>query len=126
MNTIAGALQRAHYITFAPSYGSLWRSLPEIVDQLTPHIERFSAQTNGPIHIVTHSLGGLLARALITAQRPPRLERVVMLAPPNRGSELADLLFRFRISRLILGPGRPAPADGARHRRPEDARPCRL
>lgn len=107
MSTLARALQRAGYATFSPSYGSLWRTLPAIVDQLGPRIDRFAAQTDGPLHIVSHSLGGLIARALIAKRRPPRLGRVVMLAPPNRGSELADLLFRFRLSRLVLGPVGP-------------------
>lgn len=53
---------------------------------------------------MSHSLGGLLARALIHAQRPAHLGRVLMLAPPNQGSEWADLLFHLRLNRLVLGP----------------------
>jgi len=49
-------------------------------------------------------MGGLLARAYIARHRPPDLGRVVMLGPPNAGSELADLLARRPLYRGYFGP----------------------
>jgi pimeloyl-ACP methyl ester carboxylesterase len=48
----------------------------------------------GPVHAVTHSLGGIVLRVAVARGLVPldRVARVVMLAPPNQGSALIDTL----------------------------------
>ena len=62
------------------------------------------AGDGGQIHLVTHSMGGLVARALIRLERPPNLGRVVMLGPPNQGTEIADRLVNLGLYRRVFGP----------------------
>jgi len=56
------------------------------------------------VYFVTHSLGGILVRAYVKTYPPVNLGRVVMLAPPNRGSELIDIFRERWWFREFFGP----------------------
>jgi hypothetical protein len=49
-------------------------------------------------------MGGIVLRQYLAGQTVTNLGRVVMLAPPNHGSELADRLRKSAVGRWILGP----------------------
>jgi len=55
------------------------------------------------IDFVTHSLGGILVRSYLARHSVPSLGRVVMLAPPNQGSAVADRLRHFPPFRWFTG-----------------------
>lgn len=95
---------KAGYRTLSIRYPSTSKPLPAIAEQLEPLVRAFADTLEGRVHVITHSLGGLLARAVLNRQRPTNLGRVVMLAPPNGGSEWADMLERSRLAKTILGP----------------------
>jgi len=105
------ALRRAGFETFSPPYRSRLHPLEQIVDELLPAVARVNKgpadkkpRDDSPLHFVTHSMGGLVARALIARARPERLGKMVMLGPPHGGSEWIDLLARARISGAFFGP----------------------
>lgn len=56
------------------------------------------------IHFVTHSLGGILVRYYLSKNKISMLGRVVMLAPPNQGSEVVDGYRNVPGFRFLNGP----------------------
>jgi len=44
------------------------------------------------VNFVTHSLGGILVRQYLSTQKIENLKYVIMLGPPNKGSEVVDKL----------------------------------
>lgn len=61
-------------------------------------------EENGQVHFVTHSLGGILVRYYFEENELARMGRVVMLAPPNQGSEASDDLRDVPGFELLNGP----------------------
>jgi len=72
------------------------------------------------VHFVTHSLGGILVRSYFTRHAPGRLGRVVMLGPPNQGSEVVDRLGHWWLFGKLNGPA------GLELGTPEDSTPNKL
>jgi alpha-beta hydrolase superfamily lysophospholipase len=107
MGVMARALRREGFRTLAPTYRSRTHGMAEVLDSLASPLRTLAGEVEGPIHLIGHSLGGLVVRALLTAGLVERPGRAVMLGTPQGGSEWADLVRRLRLERFILGRAGP-------------------
>jgi pimeloyl-ACP methyl ester carboxylesterase len=98
------AIEASGLATLNVGYASRRKTLQALAEDIHPAIERFVDRTEGSVHFVGHSMGGLLARVYVGRYRPKRLGRVVMLGTPNGGSEIADHLKDFLPYRAWFGP----------------------
>lgn len=95
------SLRRAGYEPVGIFYPSRSGSIEELAAYVRGRLPR---RDDRRIHFLTHSMGGLVARYLLNADRPANLGRVVMLAPPNQGSQLAAKLKDLELFRRVMGP----------------------
>jgi len=109
MKLINNRFKKRGYATLNILYPSRKQPLEELgafVHQKITSCPDYNPQTK--INFVTHSMGGLITRYYIAQQRPNNLDKVVMLSPPNSGSEFADWLSETEILaplfKKIFGP----------------------
>ena len=83
-------------------YPSTRESIEDIAELLNQEVQKLPPEI-ARLHFVTHSLGGIVVRYYLAHYACPKLGRVVMIAPPNRGSTLASYLGGWMPYRWVFG-----------------------
>lgn len=99
------ALQGRGYRVVNLDYPSTQHSIEVLAEEtLAPEVAECCADAEGKVHFVTHSMGGIVLRHYLAEHQLPNLGRVVMLSPPNRGSEIADWVAENPMLEALMGP----------------------
>ena len=118
MQPLARALEQDGFSTLNIPYPSGRLPVSHLVSRIRAQIEKI--QTDQSIHFITHSLGGIIARSILATDVPWKPGRIIMLAPPNRGSEIVDWSRNHPVLHQLLGPaGRALGSEGLPNALPE-------
>lgn len=102
MAHLADVLSAEGYTVVNPGYPSTQAPIEELAGT-TVGEALMQCPAQAQVHFVAHSLGAILVRQYLQNQTIERLGRVVMLGPPNSGSELVDRLSRAPGFELLTG-----------------------
>jgi len=103
MSGLASFLEGQGYKTLNLDYPSAKYDISSIAELIHGTIKKF-ADKHSKIHFIGYSMGGLVIRAYLQKYRLENLGKIVMIATPNKGSEVADFLQNFWLYKKLYGP----------------------
>lgn len=89
---LASRIEKAGFDVIRVGYDSLRDPPDAILADVARQIDECCSALRTPVHLVGHSLGGLMIRAYLAQHRLANLGRVVLIGTPNNGTPIVDRL----------------------------------
>ncbi len=106
MIKLASALEKEGYVVLNVDYPSRSATIEDLAETAIGGALRNSKlMAVEKIHFIAHSMGAILVRQYLNGRSIQRVGKVVMLGPPNQGSEIVDRLGDLALFEKISGPG---------------------
>ena len=103
MSRLEKVLEKNNYKVANISYPSRNYEIDQLAEKTIP--KALSLCKDSPsVNFVTHSMGGILVRQYLKNEKIENLKHVVMLGPPNQGSEIVDKMSKIPGFKSINGP----------------------
>lgn len=103
MEKMAKRLEGAGFLVVNYDYPSTGHPIEELSDMVVED-SYGRCPAGSTVHFVGHSLGGILVRHFLAHRELENLGRVVMLGPPNQGSQVVDAIGTLPGFTLLNGP----------------------
>lgn len=104
MGSVAEYLRTVGYRVVNQGYESTSSTIEQVARHVVPRAVASCGPSADKIHFVTHSLGGIVVRYYLQKNALPAGSRIVMLSPPNQGSEIADRYRQAGWYQWLTGP----------------------
>ena len=103
MEKMEAALKAEGYEVHNLDYPSRHQSIKTLATIVRAQVDA-ATDSDDTLHFVTHSMGGIIVRTIQKDHPFENIGRVVMLSPPNQGSELVDTLGEYSAFGWVNGP----------------------
>lgn len=104
LKSIGSDLNAKGLKTLIFNYTTIGNTIQFLSAKLKEFIQTSCQAPNVKIHLIGHSLGAIIIRDYLANNIPDNLGRVIMIAPPNKGSIWCNYLLKFKLIRLFFKP----------------------
>ncbi len=104
MQPLADYLTECGYDVINIDYPSTHYPIEYLIDHIAQDLDHLIMDKSRRVHFVGYSMGGLLVRGIVAQHRPEHLGRIVLIAPPNHGSEVANFWKNNILYQWLYGP----------------------
>lgn len=103
MKQLSSALEKEGFIVVNENYPSTKHNIEYLAD-ICISTALSQCPRDATVHFVTHSMGAIILRQYLSRHKIANLGRVVMLGPPNKGSQVVDRLSKMPGFKFLNGP----------------------